>query len=106
MHIEVANRSDYGRATMKHYDSHPLAYNSDDEKHLENAEREAGRAANKCRQGGGDMAKCGTILVDPGIAQNHRQWCHPLHCLKDNLSHTFWDLVLPVEALDIWRGPA
>ena len=41
-HIKVADRSDYGWATVEHYDSHPLADNSDDEKRLEKS-REGGR---------------------------------------------------------------
>ena len=40
-HIKVADWSDFGWSTVEHYDSHPLADDSDDEKHLENAEREA-----------------------------------------------------------------
>ena len=56
-HIKVADGSDYGWATVEHYNSHPLANNSDDKKHLEKAEREAGHAANKRRWGGGAMAK-------------------------------------------------
>lgn len=48
-HIKVANRLDYGWATVEHYDSHLLADISDNEKHLEKAEREAGRMASKHR---------------------------------------------------------
>lgn len=48
-HIKVADRSDYGWSTVEYYDSHPLADDSDDEKRLEKAEREAERAANKHR---------------------------------------------------------
>ena len=46
-HIKVADRSDYGWSMVKHYDSHPLADDSNDEKRLEKAEREAKCAANK-----------------------------------------------------------
>lgn len=48
-HIKVADCS----ATVEHYESHPLVTDSDDEKHLEKAEKEAERAANKHRCGGG-----------------------------------------------------
>ena len=36
---------------MEYYESHPLAADSDDEKRIENAEKEAERAANKRRRG-------------------------------------------------------
>ena len=52
-HIQVADRSEFGWATVEHYESHPLAADSDDKKHLEKAEKEAERAANKCRRGSG-----------------------------------------------------
>lgn len=40
---------------MEHYESHPLAADSDDEKRLKKAEKEAERAANKCRWGSGSV---------------------------------------------------
>ena len=46
-HIKVADRSDYGWATVQHYDTHPLASDSNDEKRLEKAHRERGRAGGK-----------------------------------------------------------
>ena len=46
-HIKVTNRSDLGWSMVEHYDGHPLVDNSDDEKCLEKAEKEAERAANK-----------------------------------------------------------
>ena len=52
-HIKVADRSEFGWATVEHYDSHPLAADSDDKKHLEKAEKEVERAANKRRKGTG-----------------------------------------------------
>ena len=52
-HIKVADRSEFGWATVEHYESHPLAADSDDEKRLEKAEKEAERAATKRRRGGG-----------------------------------------------------
>ena len=42
---------------VEHYDSHPLAANSDDEKCLEKAEKEAERAANKRQRGSGTGIK-------------------------------------------------
>ena len=50
-HIKVADRSEFGWATVEHYESHPLAADSDDEKRLEKAKKEAERAANKRRRG-------------------------------------------------------
>ena len=50
-HIKVADRSEFSWATVEHYESHPLAADSDDEKRLEKAEKEAERAANKRRRG-------------------------------------------------------
>ena len=49
----MADRSEFGWATVEHYESHPLATDSDDEKRLEKAEKEAERAANKRRHGSG-----------------------------------------------------
>ena len=46
-HIRVADRSEFGWATVEHYESHPLAADSDNEKRLEKAEKEAERAATK-----------------------------------------------------------
>ena len=48
-HIKVADRSDYGWATVQHYDTHSLASDSEDEKRLEKAQREAERVVNKQR---------------------------------------------------------
>ena len=42
---------------MEHYDSHPLANNSNNENRLEKAEKEAECVANKCKRGGGAGAK-------------------------------------------------
>ena len=50
-HIKVADRLEFGWATVEHYDSHPLAADSDDEKRLEKAENEAEKAANKRQRG-------------------------------------------------------
>ena len=90
-HIKVADRSDYGWATVEHYDSHPLADNSDDEKRLDKAEKEAERAAGKRRRGGGAGTKrraLGATLVGPVVGGSpslqSRQRHHPLQCLKDN----------------------
>ena len=43
--IKVADTSKFGWATIQHYDNHPLAADSDDEKHLEKTEKEAERAS-------------------------------------------------------------
>ena len=51
-HIKVADRLDNGWATMQHYDTHPLASDSDVEKRLEKAQREVEQVANKQYQGG------------------------------------------------------
>ena len=52
-YIKVADCSEFGRATVEHYESHPLAADSDNEKHLERAEKEAERAVTKHRRGRG-----------------------------------------------------
>ena len=56
-HIKVADRSEFGWATVKYRDD-PLASDSDDEKSLNRAEKEARkdteRAASKCRRGAGN----------------------------------------------------
>ena len=50
-HKKVADRSDYGWATVKAYDTDDLASGSDDEKRLEKLEKEAERRAAKKRKG-------------------------------------------------------
>ena len=47
----MADHSEFSWATVEHYESHLLAADSDDEKRLEKAEKEAERAANKHRRG-------------------------------------------------------
>ena len=66
-HIRVADHSEFGWATVEFYESHPLASDADDEKWLEKAEKEAERAANKCRRGGGSGSKrkCGYVATGP-----------------------------------------
>ena len=39
--IKVADSSEFGWTTVQHYDSNPLAENTQDEKHLEKAEKDA-----------------------------------------------------------------
>ena len=48
-YIKVADRSDYGWATIQAYDTDDLASSSDDEKRLEKAKKEAERRAAKKR---------------------------------------------------------
>ena len=72
-HIKVADRSDFGWSTVEHYDSHPLADNSDDEKRLEKAEKEAERAANKRKRGGGAGAKRKRSWNDTGGPSARRE---------------------------------
>ena len=57
-HIKVADRSEYGWNTVRHYQSDPLASDSEDEKELHRAEKDAKKdfeqlEANKRRRGGG-----------------------------------------------------
>ena len=58
-HIKVADRSRFGRGTVRHYQSDPLADNEDDEKQLRRSEKEAEHEfrefeeASKRRRGGG-----------------------------------------------------
>ena len=75
-HIKVADRSDFGWSTVEHYESHPLAEDSDDEKKLEKAEKEAERAANKRRRGGGgagNKRKCWPGPAGPSSRQREPQ---------------------------------
>ena len=69
----MADWSDYGWSTVKHYDSHPVAEDSDDEKRLEKAEREAERAANERKQGGGAGAKRKRSWNDTGGPSGRRE---------------------------------
>ena len=65
-HIKVADQLDYGWATIKHYNSHPQADNSDDKKHVDKAEKEAERVAGKHRCGGGVGTKGRHFWSDSG----------------------------------------
>ena len=74
--IKVADHSDFGWSTVEHYESHPLAEDSDDEKKLEKAEKEAERAANKRRRGGGgagNKRKCWPRPAGPSSRQREPQ---------------------------------
>ena len=51
-HVKVANRFNYGWATVQAYDIDDLVSSSDDEKRLEKAEKEAERRAAKKRRAG------------------------------------------------------
>ena len=46
-HIQLADRSEYGWATVKYYEDDPLAANSDNEKSIKKAEKEAQREIEK-----------------------------------------------------------
>ena len=72
-HIKMADRSDYGWSTVEHYDSHALADESNDEKRLEKAEREAECAANKRKRGGGAGAKRKCSWNDTGGPSSRRE---------------------------------
>ena len=48
-YIKISNRSEYGWATVKHYQDDPLASGSEDEKNLSRAEKEARKDANANR---------------------------------------------------------
>ena len=86
---------------MEHYDSHPLVDDSDDKKRLEKAEREAERAANKRKRGGGAGAKRKhSWNYTSGL------WRHPPCYHKDSSSRAFWDLASAVGDLDTWLRPA
>ena len=47
-YIKIADQSEYGWVTVKHYQDDPLALNSEDEKNLGRAEKEA-RKDTKCQ---------------------------------------------------------
>ena len=66
-HIKVADRSDYGWATVQAYDTDNLASGLDDEKRLEKAEKEAERQAAKKRKGAsGNKRKASNWSDNPG----------------------------------------
>lgn len=46
-HIQLADHSEYGWATVKYYEADPLASNSEDEKCIKKAEKEAQKDADK-----------------------------------------------------------
>ena len=46
-YIKIADRSEYGWATVKHYQDDPLASDSEDEKNLGRAEKEARKDAER-----------------------------------------------------------
>ena len=50
--IKVADRSEFGWATVCHYEANPLASDSDDEKSLLRAEKEARHDAEKAEANG------------------------------------------------------
>ena len=66
-HIKVADRSDYGWATVQAYATDDLASGLDDEKRLEKAEKEAERQAAKKRKGAsGNKRKASNWSDNPG----------------------------------------
>ena len=75
-HIMVADRSDYSWATVQQYDINPLVTDSEDEKRLEKAEKEAKRLANKRKRAGngvtGKKPRCncseGAGRREPGVS--------------------------------------
>ena len=46
-HIQLADQSEFGWSTVKYYEADPLASNSDDEKSIKKAEKEALRVVEK-----------------------------------------------------------
>ena len=73
-HIKVADRSEFGWSTVKHYESHLLTADSDDEKRLEKAEKEVERPTNKCLRGSGSIGiKKRSRLGDAGPSSRESQ---------------------------------
>ena len=107
-HIKVADRSEFGWATVEHYESHPLATDSDDEKRLDKAEKEAERAANNRRRGssatGIKKSLSGgagpssrprelQIAAPPSCYPKYQQGCHEFR---------YWGHVFPVDNMATW----
>jgi len=55
-HIQLADHSEFGWATVKYYEADQLAADSDDEKLIKKAEKEAQKKSAKLRQGGSNTA--------------------------------------------------
>ena len=72
-HIKVADQSDYGWSTVQHYDTHPLASDSDDEKRLEKVEKEAEHTASKRRRGRNTGARKWRNWNDGGYQNSRRE---------------------------------
>ena len=58
---------------VEHYDSHPLAADSDDEKCFEEAEKKTERAANKCRWCNGSGIKKRSLFGGAGPSSRMRE---------------------------------
>ena len=109
-HIKVAERSEFGWATVEHYDSHPLAADSDDEKRLEKAEKEAERAANKRRKGTGATGEACLEVPYPALRPEKHQLLFRLLCyLRDQQGlqeSRLLGCVFPVGSMATWLGLA
>ena len=80
-HIKVADWSDFGWSTVKHYDSHPLADDSNNERRLREKLNTWLTNTSKEAVVGQKESAAGMILADPVAAENPSQsrlWHHPL----------------------------
>ena len=68
-HIKIADRSELGWAVVSAYEEDELASDSDDEKRIYRAEREAERVAKRKRPGGGNAGRKKAVTGDTAPAQ-------------------------------------
>ena len=70
-HIKIADRSELGWAVVAVYEDDELASDSDDEKRIYRAEREAERVAKRKRPGGGNTGRKKAVSGDSAPVQLH-----------------------------------
>ena len=68
-HIKIADRSELGWAVVSAYEEDELASDSDDDKRIYRAEREAERVAKRKRPGGGNAGRKKAVTGDTAPAQ-------------------------------------
>ena len=112
-HIQLADRSEYGWATIKYYEADPLAANSDDEKSIKKAEKEGQRDGEKkasLKRGRvlpmpttGAGAPAHTLVISLGqVLGETRDRCQPYHPLRADQGCL--DTVGAVEHLATWQS--
>ena len=70
-HIKIVDQSELGWAVVAAYEEDELASDSDNEKHIYRAEREAERVAKRKRPGGGNAERKKAVTGDTAPAQSN-----------------------------------